>query len=122
MLISCTILCGVVLGLMNVWATHARATDRAQNLLVASNLLQQVLESESAQGFKAAPIWPKVVVNMKRIVDSTETDMPYEYWVDVVDTSTPTGPALKNVTVYVTWKEKGEEHMVRGSTLIYWQS
>lgn len=121
MMIAITLFGGVVISLMGVWVIHTKAVEKAQDTLVASNLAESIMEDQQGLAFKAEPI-PKTLVQVNRYVDANTYPTDYYYEVQVVDTSGPTGPDLKEITVIVTWKEGTEEKETRLVSFVYWQS
>lgn len=121
MMIAITLFGGVVISLMGVWVIHTRAIEKSQDTLVASNIAEAVMEDQQGLAFKTEPI-PKTLIQVKRIINDVEVPVDYYYEVEVVDTSGPTGPDLKEVTVKVTWTEAGETKETRLVSYVYWQS
>ena len=120
-IIAVTIFGGLVVALLNIWIAHAKALDHTQNMLVAANLAESVMESQIGLGFKVKSM-PKKDIELNRIVDDIVVPITFTYEIGVVDTSGPTGPEVKQVRVRVTWKEQDVEKEVVVESLIYWQS
>lgn len=121
MMIAITLFGGVVISLMGVWVIHTKAIEKSQDTLVASNLAEAIMEDQEGLAFKAEPI-PKTLIQVNRIVDNNIVPNDYYYEVSVVDTSGPTGPDLKEITVRVTWKEGTETKETKLVSFVYWQS
>lgn len=121
MMIAITLFGGVVISLMGVWVLHTKAIEKSQDTLVASNLAEAIMEDQEGLAFKAEPI-PKTLVQVNRIVDNNIVPNDYYYEVLVTDTSGPTGPDLKEITVKVTWKEGPETKETKLVSFVYWQS
>lgn len=121
MMIAITLFGGVVISLMSCWVMHTKAIEKSQDTLVATNLAESIMEDQMGLAFKTEPI-PKTLVQVNRFIDNNTVPTDYYYEVQVVDTSGPTGPDLKEVTVIVTWQEGQETKETRLISYVYWQS
>lgn len=121
MMIAITLFGGVVISLMGLWVMHTKAIEKSQDTLVAANIAEAIMHDQQGLAFKTVPI-PKTLVQVNRILDDQLIPTDYYYEVQVVDTSGPAGPDLKEVTVIVTWREGSETKETRLVSYVYWQS
>lgn len=122
-LIACTMLCGISVCLLAVWALHARATTQSRDIMVASAWAEQVMEEQLSKGYTCVddPASSHPPFRVKHIVEDQEIESEYLWGVYVVDYAEPTNPGLKLVTVEVAWENGGVWRQIRAATRLSWQ-
>lgn len=105
-----------------VWNAYYQMIGKARSTLVASHLAEDIMEGQLALGWQSVTVnpGPGHQFTMVQVVDGNETEIVYDYWIEVRDLSDPGYIGLKQVVVHVSWNEPSGKREVTCETLLYW--
>lgn len=114
----------VSIALLGVWSSYYQMMGKSRSLLVATNLAQHIMEQQIALGWQSmdVPAGPGTILTMEQAVEGEITRVDYQYSVEVTDNSAPGSIGLKQVVVFVSWKDSSGRREVRAETMLYWGS
>ena len=104
----------VMVFLMSVWVTHARAVELTQDQEVATNLAQMFMEQSLDQGFAVVNVTSSPFL-VQRFLRGVTYDSTFLYSVNVTDS--PNGalapsPGHRVVVVKVEWQDSTANHTI----------
>lgn len=113
-------------GLTGVWMMHARSVAKSRNIMIATHLAEQLMETCVAQGWEVQPVPQSDAtrIMMKMVLNSVPLETEFRYEV-TVRTENPTNVkiGIKHVKVRVYWDDDtGKDRRVFLETLVYWQN
>lgn len=121
-LISFTLFVTVMVVLMGVWVTHARAIELTQDQEVATNLAQMFMEQALDQGYAVTNVTSSPFL-VQRFLRGVTYDSTFLYSVNVTDA--PNGPLAPSpghrvVVVKVEWQDSSANHTVMMESNATW--
>ena len=121
---SFTMFVTVMVPLMSVWVTHAKAFDQSQNQEVAGALAQMYMEQALNTGYNTTST-PTTTMTVKRTLRGQVENSLFNYTVAISDPTTPSFPVVyppdslsnpppshKVVVVIVAWSDATGNHTV----------
>jgi Tfp pilus assembly protein PilV len=113
-------------GLTGVWLMHARLITKSRNVVIATHLAEQLMETCLTQGWQVQPIplSDENKIHMKMVLNSVHSESEYRYEVRVKEEKpTASKIGIKHVKVRVYWNDDtGKDRRVSLETLVYWQN
>ncbi len=108
-LIASVLFTTVMVAMMSVWITHARAIDKSQEQQVAGAIAQRIMEMQRAQGYQATNV-TSTPFEIERTMRGVTTKATFFYEVHVINGPLSNGPTYKNVVVNVSWHDTTGDH------------
>ena len=121
-MIAMTIFSWVCMALFSVWVAHASATTKSQDMMIGVALCEQIMESQLALGWTAETELTKPPIVVTHIVDGAESQMSYDYKVEVEIKDILGAKSMKHVKVTVSFKDHLDQlRNVIMNTYLSWQ-
>lgn len=111
-LVASVIFTTVMVAMMSVWITHARAIDQSQEQQVAGALAQRIMDMQRARGYQAESSTSQPF-EIERTMRGVVTRATFFYTVNVTEVPFVSGPTYKNVLVTVQWQDSVGNHTYR---------